>query len=157
MTSPESVRYFRGSWKEFSWHLNRNERIREVGKATFDMQAQIISNPPLIRKYYGQMIHEIGRKWKKKTTYCLFYEEIKLLHGSAVVRVWHVHLKCLYICMYVCNCKYAPKTFNQSRGSLRKFPLVKYLLIAEAYNEVNENNTLIIDSCCSGEYNSHII
>lgn len=43
------------------------------------------------------------------------------------------------------------------RDSLRKFPLVKHLLIAEAYNEVNENNTLIMDSCCSGEYNSHII
>lgn len=34
---------------------------------------------------------------------------------------------------------------------------MKYLLIADAYNEVNENNTLIIDSCSCGEYNSHII
>lgn len=64
---------------------------------------------------------------------------------------------CVYVCLLKCNCKYAPKTFNQGRESLRKFPSVKYLLNAEAFNEVNENNTLIIDSCCYGEYNSHII
>lgn len=63
----------------------------------------------------------------------------------------------IYISMYVCNCKFAQKTFNQSRGGLRKFPLVKYFLIAEAYNKVNENNTLIMDSRCCGEYNRHII
>lgn len=60
----------------------------------------------------------------------------------------------LYVCMYVCNCKQMHK---RHLISLRKFPLVKYLLIAEAYNEINENNTLIMDSCCCGEYNNHII
>lgn len=56
----------------------------------------------------------------------------------------------MYVYSLKCNCKYAPKTFNQGRGSLRKFPSVKYLLIADGYNEVNENNTLIIDSCHCG-------
>lgn len=65
-----------------------------------------------------------------------------------------------YMYIYVCSnviANNAPKTFNQCRDSLRKFPSVKYLLTAEAYNEVNGNNTLIIDSCCCEEYNSHII
>lgn len=62
-----------------------------------------------------------------------------------------------YVCLLKYNCKYAPKTFNQGRDSLRKFPSVKCLLIAEAYNEVNEDNTLIIDSCCCAEYNSHSV
>jgi len=42
-----------------------------------------------------------GNKGKKKTTYFLAYEEIKLLHGTAAARIWHGHLKCSCICIYV--------------------------------------------------------
>lgn len=56
----------------------------------------------------------------------------------------------MYVQSLNCNCNYAPKTFNQGRDSLRKFPSVECLLIREAYNEVNENNALITESCVVG-------
>lgn len=163
MASPEVINCFKGSWKEWSWHLKRNERMRGVGGGESYIwhvgsdHFQSSYNMSMLRTDAPWNREEIK---ERKTQHTVAYEETKLLHGPTEVRVWYGYLKCSHICTYVCSnviANNAPKTFNQGRDSLRKFPSVKYLLIAEAYNEVNENNTLIIDSCCCGEYNSHII
>lgn len=116
VTSPESIRYFR-SWKEWRWHVNRNERIRGVGKATFDMQVHTLS-PYNMKIWPDDPWNREEIKERKRRHTALWGDKMTpwFCRGKS-----HRYLKCLYMCMYVCYCKYAQKTFNQRQ--FQKVPI----------------------------------